>query len=181
MDVLTRGPHAARRWFQRKRAEYSAGADRPIAGYSTALLAYGTGLGGLAGAARAAGRWPPPRLNAGDLALITITTHKLSRLIAKDPITSPLRMPFTRFEGVSAPSELHEEVRASGMGHSMGELISCPFCLSPWIASGLVAGYAVAPGATRALSTAYTAVAGADFLQYAYAATQQRSAPPETR
>ena len=175
------GPRAAARWFQRKRAEYSAGAERPMVGYSVALLTYGVGVSSVAAAARAAGRWPPPRLSAGDLALMTVATHKLSRLIAKDPITSPLRMPFTRFEGVSAPSELHEEVRASGMGHSIGELIACPFCLAPWVATGLTAGYAVAPGTTRSLATAYAAVAGADFLQYAYAATQQRSSPPESR
>ncbi len=176
------GPQALREWFARQRAEYSGGGkQRPVAGYLTALLTYASSAVGTAVAARAAGRWPPPQLGPGDLALVTIATHKLSRTIAKDPITSPLRMPFTRFEGVSAPSELHEEVRASGMEHSLGELIACPFCLSPWVATGLVAGYAVAPGTTRAVTAAYTAVAGADFLQYAYAATQQRSTPPEKR
>lgn len=179
-DFLLRRAHTARRWFDRRREEYSGDAERPIAGYSVAMVTYGLVVGGAAAAARAAGRWPP-QVSAGDLALLTVATHKLSRLIAKDPITSPLRMPFTRFEGVSAPSELHEEVRASGMKHSMGELISCPFCLSPWIASVLVTGYAWAPGTARSLAAAYTAVAGSDWLQYAYAATQQRSTPPEHR
>ncbi|MFD7922153.1 DUF1360 domain-containing protein [Streptomyces sp. NPDC059740] len=45
--------------------------------------------------------------------LLAAATHKLSRLVAKDPITSPLRAPFTRYQGTSAPSELAEEVRGA--------------------------------------------------------------------
>ncbi|MDR7302188.1 DUF1360 domain-containing protein [Haloactinomyces albus] len=180
MKLLRRGAQAFREWFARQRAEYSGEAPRPITGYSISLATYLVGASGAAGAARATGR-PSPRLGVGDLALMTLATHKISRSLAKDPITSPLRMPFTRFEGASAPSELHEEVRAPGAEHAIGELVSCPFCLAPWVASGLFAGHTFAPGATRAVGTIYASVAGADFLQYAYAALQQRSTPPEKR
>ena len=44
-----------------------------------------------------------------------MATHKLSRIIAKDPVTSPLRAPFTTFEGTSGPAELAEEP-SSGQG-----------------------------------------------------------------
>lgn len=180
MKPLRRGPRAFREWFSRQRSEYSGEAQRPIAGYSAALLVYLAGASGASAIARLTGR-SFPRLGAGELALMTIATHKISRALAKDPITSPLRMPFTRFEGASAPSELHEEVRASGKEHAVGELVSCPFCLAPWVASGLLAGYTFAPGTARAVSTVYSTVACADFLQYAYAAVQQRSDPPEKR
>lgn len=180
VQLLRRGPRAFREWFSRQRAEYSGEAARPIAGYSVGLVTYLVGVSGVAGAVRVTGR-PLPRLDAGELALLAIATHKISRSLAKDPIASPLRMPLTRFEGASAPSELHEEVRASGMEHSLGELISCPFCLAPWVASGLFTTYTFFPGPARAVSTVYTAVACADFLQYAYATMQQRSTPPENR
>ena len=35
---------------------------------------------------------------ASDLVLVTVATHKLSRLVAKDRITSTLRAPFTSVE-----------------------------------------------------------------------------------
>ncbi len=48
----------------------------------------------------------PHGYSAADFALVSVATHKLSRLLAKDPVTSPLRMPFTRFEGTSGEAEL---------------------------------------------------------------------------
>ncbi|MBA8824129.1 hypothetical protein FHX42_001458 [Saccharopolyspora lacisalsi] len=167
--------------FAQQRAEYSGDAPRrPIAGYSVMLTVYAVGFAGVAGIARITHR-PAPRMGSGDLALMAITTCKISRALAKDPVTSPIRMPFTRFEDVTAASELHEEVRASGMEHAVGELVSCPFCLSSWVASGLLAGYTFSPGTTRAVMTTCTAVAGSGFLQYAYTTAQQRSMPAEKR
>ena len=70
--------------------------------------------------------------------LIGVATHRLARTIAKDPITSPIRMPFTQYDGLGGPAELHEKVVANGMGHAIGELLTCPFCLSQWVATGFV-------------------------------------------
>lgn len=53
-------------------------------------------------AARAAGRPLPERLSAQDVVLAGVATHKLSRLIAKDNVTSFLRAPFTRFQRAPA-------------------------------------------------------------------------------
>jgi uncharacterized protein DUF1360 len=39
---------------------------------------------------------------------------------AKDPVTSPIRAPFTRCGGVSGPSEPAEEMRGTGVGHALG-------------------------------------------------------------
>ena len=45
--------------------------------------------------ARKTGRPIPERIEAGDIALLGVATHKLSLLLARDAITSPLRAPFT--------------------------------------------------------------------------------------
>src|SRR4051812_6742791 len=84
---------------------YSQGEDRPLGSYGVILTAYGLAVGTGVAIAKLTGRRPPaPRL--WDVALMTVTTHKLARTLAKDPVTSPLRAPFTRYQGVSAPSEL---------------------------------------------------------------------------
>jgi hypothetical protein len=43
--------------------------------------------------------------------VVAAAAHKLSRLLAKDPVTSPLRAPFTSYQGTQGPAELKEEVR----------------------------------------------------------------------
>jgi hypothetical protein len=154
---------------------YRQGAERPLGTYLGALGAYGALLGGLGGAAWLAGRRLPHRISPGDLALMACTTHKVSRLIAKDPVLSPLRVPFTRFEGVSAPAELSEEVRGHGLRHGIGELLTCPFCMAQWVATGYAGGLVLAPRATRLFGAVMTALACADWLQLGYARLQQRA------
>ena len=117
----------------------------------------------------------PERIGVQDIGQVALATHKLSRLVTKDPVTSPLRAPFTRFEGVGGPSELNESVRGHGTRHAVGELLTCPFCLSQWTATTLVAGLVVAPRFTRAAMSVLTIVGASDFLQLAYATAQQRA------
>jgi Protein of unknown function (DUF1360) len=80
--------------------------------------------------------YPPIRLP--DLVLLAIGTHKLSRLIAKDRVTSPVRAPFTRYEESAGSGEVEEEPRGVGFQKVLGELLSCPYCMSIWVASGLL-------------------------------------------
>jgi hypothetical protein len=49
-----------------------------------------------------------------------------------------------------------------------------PFCLAPWVVTALLATYSFSPAAARTVRSGLTAVAGSDFLQYAYAAVQQQ-------
>lgn len=163
---------ALRSWPERQAAEYRNGHDRPLAGYLKVMSVYATGTAGAALAARLTGR-AAPRLSPWDVAQLAVATHKLSRLIAKDPVTSPLRAPFTRYEGVSAPSELSEEVRGHGVRHSVGELLTCPMCMAQWVATGLSVGLVFVPGPVRLIMSTFTAVAGADFLQHLYVKLQQ--------
>jgi hypothetical protein len=149
---------------------YRHGHDRPLGSYTVVDGAYGALLGVLGLAAR---RRKLPEISVKDVALIGVATHRMSRTIAKDPVMSPVRMPFTRYDGVSGAAELKEEVVARGVGHALGELLTCPFCLAQWVATGFVAGMVFAPRATRLLAATFAGVAVSDFLQYAYAAAQK--------
>jgi hypothetical protein len=152
---------------------YQHGEDRPLGGYVVVMGVFAALVAGVAGIA-AATRRPLPGLSVKDLVLLTVATHKLSRTITKDAVTSPLRMPFTRYSGTGGPAEVMEEPRKeSALQHSLGELLTCPFCLDLWIATGLATGLLFAPRLTRLLVGTFTAMAGADFLQLAYSAAQQ--------
>lgn len=155
-----------RDWARKQAAEYSDGEDRPLAGYLAMLGIYGGWVSGMLAAGRLAGKRFPKRVDAGDVALLAISSNYLSRTLAKDPITSPLRAPFTRFDGVSGPSTLKEQVRGHGLQHSVGEMLSCPLCLAQWVATALAAGVVFAPRTTRFGMSVVSAVWGADLLQY---------------
>lgn len=156
---------------------YSRGEDRPLRTYGAILAVYGAAVATGVAFARLGGRQlPDPNLH--DLALMTVTTHKLARTLAKDPVTSPLRAPFTRYEGVSGPSELAENARGTGPRHAIGELLSCPFCLAQWIASAYAAGMTFAPRATHLVGVTITAVAGADWLQLGYERLKHKAEAP---
>ena len=161
--------------WHRQQEEYAHGEDFPLGGYATAMSVYGGGVAGLAAAVRLSGTQLPGRISPWDTAMAAVATHKLSRIIAKDPVTSPLRAPFTVFEGTSGPAELAEEVRGKGRRKTVGELVSCPFCIGMWVATGFTAGYVFAPRATRLAATALAALAGSDFLQFAYAYAEQHA------
>lgn len=165
-----------REWAKRQARAYRGGADRPLGGYVGVLGAYAAAVGAATGLARLARRRVPDRIGPWDLALMTAATHRLSRTLAKDPVTSPLRAPFTRYEGVSAAAELEEAVRTEdGARHSVGELVSCPMCLAQWVATLLGGDLVVAPRQTRLVMAVFSAIGGADFLQYLYSVLQQRA------
>jgi hypothetical protein len=153
---------------------YAPGRGRPLAGYFTAMTVYGISVSTLGAIARAQRRTAPD-LTPFDVVLVAAATHKLARLIAKASITSALRAPFTRYISPDGPAELHEEVPGHGLRHAVGELITCPFCLAVWLATGFTFGFVFAPPATRLVATTMTAVAAADFLQFGYAWAQQNA------
>src|SRR4051812_42379873 len=178
-DGVQRMGRPLRRWAQVQEREYTRGEPRPLAGD---LGAMGVSCGWVPAAApavRASGRQLPERIPFGDAALLTVATFRLARRIAKDPVTSPIRAPFTRFEGASGHAEVAEEVREhGGVKHAVGELLTCPFCLAQWVATGFVFGYVTAPRATRLAAMTMTMVAGSDVLQFAYDAIQNGTRAP---
>jgi hypothetical protein len=160
----------------REQAErYSGDADRPLGGYAATMAVYASVAGLVAAGARLTRRQIPDGMSVTDVALAAVATHKLSRLLSKDPVTSPLRAPFTSYEGTSAPAELQEEVRGHGARKAVGELVTCPFCAGVWVASGFTAGLIYLPRTTRLTIGTLAALAGADVLQYAYAWLQQNA------
>lgn len=154
---------------------YGHGQDRPLGGYLAVMSVYGIGSAVVLFAASR--RKKLQRISAGDLALLTIATHRISRTLAKDAVASPLRAPVTRYKETGMPSEVNEEVapdlKHNGPGHAIGELITCPFCLAQWVATGLMAGHIFSPRLTRVVTATFSAVAGADALQFAYSALQR--------
>ena len=162
--------------LERTEQAYSPDEARPLRGYLTTMTTFGGVIAGLTALHRALGRPPPERVSTSDVVLISIATHKLSRILAKDAVTSPLRAPFTRYQAPAGAAELNEVVRHSGgVRHAVGELVTCPFCMAAWVATGLTAGLAFAPRFTRLVATAGTAVAAADFLHLAYDAVKKRA------
>ena len=152
--------------------EYAGTTPRPLGGYATLLSGYVAGVAGLGWAIRRHGSLPE-NIPAGDLALLTVATHKLSRLLTKDTVTAVVRAPFTRFEESIGEGEVQEEVRGTGVRHATGELLTCPFCLAQWIATGFVGGYVLAPRATRLVAGVFAILAGSDALQFGYSALRK--------
>lgn len=164
-----------RAWARAQAAAYAGDEPRPLRGYLILMSVYGAATVGAAGASRALQRPAPQRVGPWDVVQLTVATHRLSRTLSKDPVTSPLRAPFMRYAGLQAAGELHEEVRGEGWKHSAGELLGCPMCLAQWVATALCAGLVLAPVPTRLVLATMTAVGGADFLQHLYALLEQAS------
>jgi hypothetical protein len=146
-----------------------ANEERPLLPYATLAAAFNTGLAALLWRSKRV-----PSLTAGDIVLIGVATHKLSRLVTKDRITSFLRAPFVRYQGPAGHGEVDEAPRGHGVQRAVGELLVCPHCLATWVAGGFVAGLAVSPRRTRAVAGLFTAVAIADSLHLAYRAAEDR-------
>jgi hypothetical protein len=157
-----------------EKERYSKDEERPLGGYLAAMGLYTAAVGTLAAVTRLTKREIPDGLAVGDVVLSAVAVHKLSRLISKDPVTSPLRAPFTVYEGQSGPSELKEEVRGTGARKAMGELLTCPFCAGMWVSTALVAGFVYLPRTTRLAVDTLAVLAGADALQFAYSRLQEQ-------
>jgi hypothetical protein len=147
---------------------HSPDQPRPLGGYAVLIGAFAAAAGGFAAWFRGSGRDLPDRIDAGDLALVTIATHKASRLVAKDRVTSAVRAPFTRHEDDDGAGEVSESARGHGLRRAIGELLVCPYCIGMWISAAFTAGLLVAPRFTRWFAAVLVALFGADVLQIAY-------------
>ncbi len=142
--------------------------ERPLAGYATLVGLFGLALGSVV----AATDWrdeESSELSWSDLALLSVATHKLSRIVTKDLVTSPFRAPFVKFKKSAGAGEVEEEARGEGLQEAVGDLITCPYCMAPWIASTLVFAFRHAPRATRVIGGIFAITAGSDFLNQLYA------------
>jgi hypothetical protein len=148
---------------------------RPLKGYATLTTTFTVAFAGSLIASRRAGKELPARYSPWDVITAGVATHKLSRLIAKDKVTSFLRAPFTRYREGAGHGELEEEARGTGLRLATGELLLCPYCLGQWIASGFAVGMVAAPRFTRMAAYIFTAETISDFLQLGYLAAEKRA------
>ena len=148
---------------------YDPDDDGDLPGFAGSLTACGALLATAVTAGRLAGVRLPARVDPVDLAVGAIAVHKASRLVSKSSVTSPLRAPFTRFERPAGSAEHDESAReGSRWRHTIGELLTCPFCMDVWIATAYVAGLVAAPRHARVAASLLAVVGGADWLQQAY-------------
>lgn len=148
----------------------------PIGGYATMLGVFVGAFATLAFAARRA-EVLPVRVPMPDVVLLGVATHKLTRIVARERVTIPLRVPFTHYEGSDGAGQVHEEPRGRGVQRAIGSMLTCQYCAGPWIATGLTAGLIFAPRITRLASAMFAMVALSDFLHQAYAGARRWSDP----
>jgi hypothetical protein len=126
----------------------------PLPEYVTLATVFTTALGGFS---LLAGRRLPARTGFGDLLRVGMASYKLGRLVAKDEVTSFLRVPVTRDEDAQEPDR-------EGWRRALGELVTCPHCVGVWISAGLSCSLVLFPRHTRFATTVFGAQAVADFL-----------------
>src|SRR5438477_4312643 len=148
--------------------------EQLLAEYATMLGFYVASVAVLTGMAMEQDRLPK-RFGLLDLALLGIATHKLSRIVAKDRITSILRAPFVNYIRSAGAGEVEEEPRGRGIQRGIGHLISCPYCMGPWCAAGLGFGFVFTPRLTRFFAGILVSVTVSDFLHRAYAAAKEKA------
>jgi hypothetical protein len=132
---------------------------RPAGTYVLLTAAFNAGalaLGALLGSRR--------RMRIADLLVLGAATHEISRIVTTERVTRSLRRPF-----VETSEDGHEEPVAEGPRRALGELLTCPYCVGPWIALGLSTSYMLAPAMTRTYATVLTMAAVSNFLHRASA------------
>src|SRR5437588_1742161 len=148
--------------------------EQLLADYASLLGFYVASVAVLTGMAMEQDRLPK-RFGLLDLALLGAATHKLSRIIAKDRITSILRAPFVSYIRSAGAGEVEEEPRGHGIQRGIGQLISCPYCMAPWCATAVGFGFIFAPRLARFFASILGSVALSDFLHQSYLALKEKT------
>jgi hypothetical protein len=149
--------------------EYDDEGEVPLPGYAGSLTAFAAGVAAVTAVGRLTGRDLPERYSVSDIALGALATHKFTRLLSKGSVTAPIRAPFTEFDEPAGSAELNEKARGGRVRHTIGELLSCPFCLGQWVGTGYVATLALAPRQARAWAAVFAVTGISDNLQHVYA------------
>src|SRR5215210_5338100 len=154
---------------------YKRGQDISLSSYGVLAGAFNLVFAVFLLAARLTGRSIPRRVDAKDIALLGMATHKISLVGSQDAITSPLRAPFTELNEKQSPKKVDEKPRGEGLRRSVGELLTCQFCLSVWVASFFTYGFVLLPRASRLVAAIFSAVTISDFLHQSYKALMKRA------
>lgn len=155
--------------------EYKKGEDMPLASYATVAGVFNLIFALFLLLTRRAGRPIPERVELGDIILLGVATHKLSWLLSNDAVTSPLRAPFTELEERQSPKNVEEKPRGTGLRRSLGELVTCRFCLGQWVAAFFTYGLVLFPAATRLVGSIFAILTLSDHLHQTYKALMNRA------
>jgi Protein of unknown function (DUF1360) len=132
--------------------------DRPLPQYAALAGTFSAVLGSFL---FVAGRRLPERISLTDTVRIGLASYKIGRLIAKDPVTSFVRAPVTEDPDATEP-------KREGSARALGELLTCPYCIGLWVASGFAYTLVLFPRQTRLVTTIFGGQAVADFLNAAF-------------
>jgi hypothetical protein len=154
---------------------YNKGEEIPLFSYGVLAGIFNLIFAAFLLVARGLGRPLPERVDARDIALLGMAAHKLSLVGAEDAVTSPLRAPFTELQEKESPKKVDEEPRGDGLRRSIGELLTCKFCLSVWLASFFTYGLVLVPRVTRLVATVFAVVTVSDYLHQTYKALMNRA------
>jgi hypothetical protein len=154
---------------------YKQGEDVPLFSYGVLAGAFNLLFVLFLLVAKVSGKPIPERIDAKDIALLGMATHKLSLVGSQDAIASPLRAPFTELEEKQSPKKVEEKPRGEGVRRSVGELLTCQFCLGVWVASFFTYGFVLLPRISRLVAAVFAAVAVSDFLHQVYKVLLKRA------
>jgi hypothetical protein len=143
------------------------GGASPFGAYELLTGLFNAGLWTLASTRKARSRFEG-QVHWGDIALLGIATHKLTVILSRERVTMPLRAPFTEQRDEGPGGKREERPEAHGLRRAIGELVTCPYCMAPWVATVLFSGYLVAPARVRMASSVFAAVTVSDFLNQLY-------------
>lgn len=154
---------------------YKKDEDAPLASYATLAGAFNAIFALFLLIVRLTGRSLPERVEARDVLIFGAATHKLSWILAREPITSPIRAPFTELEEVKSPTKAEETPRGTGLRRTVGELLTCHFCLGMWVAAFFSYAFVLFPAATRLVGAVFAMLTVSDHLHQAYKALMERA------
>jgi hypothetical protein len=151
---------------------YAKGQDVPLAGYAALMSIFTAGAAAAFVASRR--RWIVPETPA-DLLMTGLAVHELARIVTRDAVTGAVRAPFTEYVGTAGAGEVRERPRGKGLQRAIGQLLTCPFCATPWAATALLGALAVAPRPARFARALLVVSSISSFTQQLYAACRRMS------
>ena len=158
------------RTFQDVTKGYATKDPQPLGAYAALTGVFGAFVTGLIGATvLSGGKLPEKGPSVGDMLLLGVATHKLSRIVAKDRVSAWFRAPFVTYKGGAGDGEVEEDSRRTGdLREAVGDLVTCPYCMGVWIAVPMWFGMMIAPRLTKFVAGILVTVTTADFTHRAY-------------
>lgn len=152
---------------------YDPDGKLPLSGYASLVGIFGLAMCGAVTLVRR--KATVDEIGARDGVTLGLATYQVARIVAKDRVLAPFRAPFTKYVEPAGAGELKETSRGEGLQKAVGDLLICPYCLAPWVATALSVGLVVQPRVTRWLTGLFAIVATADVAQQVYTALKKLS------